>query len=81
MKPQFVLPFEKPIVDLEDQLAKLETEPNPTPVTLDLIRTRRVEIVKRKREVFEIDDRLLERQHKLRLHRWDHAGRRETDFP
>jgi len=53
MKPQFVLPFEKPIVDLEDQLAKLEAQPSPTPVTLDLIRTRRVEIAKMKREVFE----------------------------
>ena len=53
MKPQFVLPFEKPIVELEDQLTKLEAQPNPTPVTLDLIRTRRVEIAKLKREVFE----------------------------
>ncbi len=53
MKPQFVLPFEKPIVDLEDQLAKLEAQPNPTPAALDSIRAMRVEIAKMKREVFE----------------------------
>lgn len=53
MKPQFVLPFEKPIADLEDQLAKLESQPNPTPATLDSIRTMRVEIAKLKREVFD----------------------------
>ena len=53
MKPQIVLPFEKPIADLEDQLAKLEAQPNPTPSALDSIRAMRVEIVKMKREVFE----------------------------
>jgi len=53
MKPQFVLPFEKSIVDLEDHLAKLESEPNPTPATLDLIRNTRVEVAKLKRETYE----------------------------
>lgn len=53
MKPQFVLPFEKRIVDLEDHLAKLEGEPNPTPATLDLIRNTRVEVAKLKRETYE----------------------------
>jgi len=53
MKPQFVLPFEKSIVDLEEHLAKLEREPNPTPATLDLIRNTRVEVAKLKRETYE----------------------------
>jgi acetyl-CoA carboxylase carboxyl transferase subunit alpha len=53
MKPQSVLPFEKPIADLEDQLVTLENQPSPTPATLDAIRAVRVEIVKLKREVFE----------------------------
>lgn len=53
MKPQYVLPFEKPIVDLEDQLANLESQPNPTPATLDAIRNMRVEIAKLKRETYE----------------------------
>ncbi|TXH80772.1 MAG: acetyl-CoA carboxylase carboxyltransferase subunit alpha [Rhizobium sp.] len=53
MKPQYVLPFEKPIVDLEDKLAALEAQPNPTPATLDSIRNMRVEIAKLKRETYE----------------------------
>ena len=53
MKPQYVLPFEKPIVDLEDQLANLESQPGPTPATLDAIRNMRVEIAKLKRETYE----------------------------
>lgn len=52
MKPQFVLPFERPIVELEEQLAKLEGQ-MPTPATLEAIRNMRVEITKLKREVFE----------------------------
>lgn len=53
MKPQYVLPFERPIIELEEQLAKLEAQPNPTPATLDAIRNVRVEIAKLKREIFE----------------------------
>jgi acetyl-CoA carboxylase carboxyl transferase subunit alpha len=53
MKPQYVLPFERPIVELEEQLAKLEALLVPTPETLESIRLMRVEITKRKREVFE----------------------------
>jgi acetyl-CoA carboxylase carboxyl transferase subunit alpha len=53
MLPQFQLPFERPIYELEDQLEKLETQPNPTPNTLDAIRNMRGEIQRMKREVFE----------------------------
>ena len=53
MKPQYVLPFERPIVELEEQLAKLEGQPGPTPTTLESIRNMRVEIAKLKRDVFE----------------------------
>jgi acetyl-CoA carboxylase carboxyl transferase subunit alpha len=53
MTPQFQLPFEKPIYDLEAQLARLESQPNPTPTTLDAIRNMRNEIQRMKREVFE----------------------------
>ena len=53
MKPQYVLPFERPIVELEDQLAKLESQSGPTPTTLESIRNMRVEIAKLKRDVFE----------------------------
>lgn len=53
MKPQYVLPFERTIVELEEQLAKLESQSNPTPATLESIRNMRVEIAKVKRETFE----------------------------
>ena len=53
MKPQYVLPFERPIVELEEQLAKLESQPGPTPTTLESTRNMRVEIAKLKRDVFE----------------------------
>lgn len=53
MVPQFQLPFEKPIYELEDQLEKLETQPNPTPNTLDAIRNMRAEIQRMKKDVFE----------------------------
>lgn len=50
---QFQLPFEKPIYELEEQLSKLEAQPNPSPNTLDAIQKMRVEIQRMKREVFE----------------------------
>jgi acetyl-CoA carboxylase carboxyl transferase subunit alpha len=53
MKPQYVLPFERPIVEMEEQLAKLESQPGPTPTTLESIRNMRVEISKMKRDIFE----------------------------
>ena len=53
MKPQYVLPFERQIVELEDQLSKMEGQPGPTPATLEAIRNMRVEIAKLKREVFD----------------------------
>jgi acetyl-CoA carboxylase carboxyl transferase subunit alpha len=53
MAPQFQLPFEKPIYELENQLAKLEAQANPSANTLDAIRNMRVEIQRMKREVFE----------------------------
>ncbi|HET6423506.1 MAG TPA: carboxyl transferase domain-containing protein, partial [Planctomycetaceae bacterium] len=53
MAPQFQLPFEKPIYELEDQLEKLEGQPSPPPTTLDAIRNMRAEIQRMKRDVFD----------------------------
>lgn len=53
MPPQFPLPFERQIYELEDQLSKMESQPQPTPNMLDAIRNMRNEIVRVKREVFE----------------------------
>ena len=47
------LPFEKPIFDLEDQLAALEAEPDPTSVVQDSIQRMRVEITRVTRERYE----------------------------
>lgn len=47
------LPFEKPIYKLEDELHKLETQPNPSASVKDIIRNMRVELARMKREVFE----------------------------
>ncbi|QDV50246.1 acetyl-CoA carboxylase carboxyltransferase subunit alpha [Gimesia fumaroli] len=47
------LPFERPIYELEEQLKKIEQEPNPTPNTKDAIRNMRLEITRMKREIFE----------------------------
>lgn len=46
------LPFERPIYDLEEQLKKIEQEPDPTPNTKDAIRNMRLEITRMKREIF-----------------------------
>lgn len=76
MKPQFVLPFEKPIVDLEDQLQTLESQPSPTPATLDSIRNMRVEIAKMKREIFENLDAwqiVQVARHQERPQAWDYV--------
>lgn len=53
MSPQHRLPFEKPIYDLEDQLSKLEAEPNPTPAVQESIRRMRVEVTQMTRERYE----------------------------
>jgi len=53
MVSQHQLPFERPIYELEEQLQKLESQPNPTANSKDIIRNMRVEITRMKREVFE----------------------------
>ncbi len=53
MAPQFQLPFERPIFELEDQLSKLESQANPSTALLDSIRNMRVEIARLKREIFD----------------------------
>lgn len=52
MSIPFQLPFEKPIFELEQQLEKLEQQPNPTPATMEAIRNMRAEIQKMRREIF-----------------------------
>ncbi len=47
------LAFERPIFELEERLAALETQPNPTPSSKEAIRNMRVEITRMKREIFE----------------------------
>ncbi len=47
------LPFERPIYELEEQLKKIEQEPNPTANTKDAIRNMRLEVTRMKREIFE----------------------------
>lgn len=53
MPPVAVLPFERPILELEEQLARLEAQPDPTSNIKDAIRNMRVEITRAKREIFE----------------------------
>ncbi|APZ95740.1 acetyl-CoA carboxylase carboxyltransferase subunit alpha [Fuerstiella marisgermanici] len=53
MAPQHQLPFEKPVYELEEQLSKLEAEPNPTPAIQDSIRRMRVELTQLTREIYE----------------------------
>ena len=50
---QHQLAFEKPIYDLEDQLKKLESEPDPTPALQDSIRRMRVELTQITRELYK----------------------------
>lgn len=47
------LPFERPIYELERQLEKLEAEANPSPHLKEAARNLRVEIARKKREIFE----------------------------
>lgn len=53
MAPQHQLTFEKPVYELEAQLAKLEAVPNPTPQVQESIRRMRVEITKLTRELYD----------------------------
>jgi len=48
-----ILPFEKPIVELEKQLEELKNQSNPSANTRVAIRTKRVEILRLKREIYE----------------------------
>lgn len=47
------LPFEKPISEQEKQLEQLEAQLDPSAATKDAIRNLRIEITRKKREVFE----------------------------
>ncbi len=53
MPPKQILPFERPIHDLEEQLAKLETHADPTQTVKDSIRNMRVEIARMKRDAMD----------------------------
>lgn len=53
MAPQHRLSFEKPIYELEEQLAKLEDVPSPAPTVQESIRRMRVEITRMTRELYE----------------------------
>ncbi len=53
MSKLIALPFERPIAELEDQLEKLEAQPNPTPATKDAIRKMRTQVNRMKREVYD----------------------------
>lgn len=53
MSTMLPLPFEVPIFELEEQLERLESHANPTANLKEAIRNLRVEITRKKREVFE----------------------------
>ena len=53
MPPPPLLPFERPIRALEDQLADLERDPDPGPHLKDAVRALRKEIREKTREVFD----------------------------
>ncbi len=53
MAAQIQLPFEKPIYELEESLSQLEAQLHPTPSMLDAIHNLRLEIMRKKREVFD----------------------------
>ncbi len=50
MAPRYHLPFEKPIIELEVQLAKLEEEPDPSSAVQESVRRMRVEVTRMTRE-------------------------------
>ncbi|MEZ6124120.1 MAG: acetyl-CoA carboxylase carboxyltransferase subunit alpha [Planctomycetaceae bacterium] len=53
MAPSHQLPFEKPIYELESQLARLEAEPNPTATVQESIRRMRVELTQMTRDRYD----------------------------
>lgn len=53
MAPQHQLDFERPIYELEQQLEKLEAQPDPSAAVKDAIRSMRLESARLKREIFE----------------------------
>lgn len=53
MAAQIQLPFEKQIYELEENLAQLETQLHPSPPTLEAIHNLRLEIMRKKRDVFD----------------------------
>jgi acetyl-CoA carboxylase carboxyl transferase subunit alpha len=53
MPPRHILPFERSIYDMEDQLQKLEAQPSPSVNIKAAIRNLRVEIKRKTREVFD----------------------------
>ena len=53
MNPHHQLPFERKIYELEETLAKLESEPDPNEALKDRIRSIRVDIARMKRDVFD----------------------------
>ena len=53
MPPDFRLPFERPIYDLEAKLATLEGVPQPDSEVRDAIRRTRVDLARLKREIFD----------------------------
>ncbi len=53
MSTTHVLPFEKPIYQLEQELIALEQQPHPSANTREAIRNMRVEVTRMKREIFE----------------------------
>ena len=53
MPPRFRLSFERPIYKLEEQLERLEAESNPSANLKEAIRNLRIEITRKRREVFE----------------------------
>lgn len=53
MSAPLPLPFERPIFELEKQLSGLESQPNPSIATKEVIRNIRTELTKLKREVYD----------------------------
>lgn len=56
MPPEYRLPFEKPLVELENQLAELTRHPDPDFEVRDKIRATRLELNRKRREIFDALD-------------------------
>jgi acetyl-CoA carboxylase carboxyl transferase subunit alpha len=53
MPPAYRLPFERPLFDLEDRLAELQSRSDPDAETKEQIRALRLELNRQRREIFE----------------------------